>query len=164
LPTRQDIELRRRVQAELDWEPDLKEHEIGLSVKDGVVTLWGRVSDDGHRRIAEDAAKRVTGIDVIVDRLSVGAMGHGDSWEEQLAHAVRQHLRWHLKVPHGSVKATVVQGWITLEGEVSVLQHRIEAERSVRQMPGVRGVTNLIREAPQQVGQTAGKHGGVSSQ
>ena len=144
MATRRDIELRRRVQAELDREPDLSGQEFGLAVKDGVVTLWGQVGDGEQKRVAEAAAQRVSGVEVVVDMLRVRSDARWADRDDEIAHAVRQSLKWHLKVFQDSVKATVAKGWITLEGEADSPHQRLDAERGLRQIRGVRGITNRI--------------------
>ena len=144
MTTGRDIELRRRVQAELDREPDLSGEEFGLAVKDGVVTLWGQVGDGEQKRLAEAAAERVSGVEVLVDKLRLRSDARWANRDDEIAHAVRQSLKWHLKVYQDSVKATVAKGWINLEGEVDSLRQRVDAERGLRQIRGVRGVTNRI--------------------
>jgi osmotically-inducible protein OsmY len=69
------------VQAELDWEPGLREHEIGLAVKNGVVTLWGQVCHPDQQKLAEEATKRVGGIEVVVNRLGVRPTGRACATE-----------------------------------------------------------------------------------
>jgi osmotically-inducible protein OsmY len=143
--TRRDVELRRRVQAELDWEPDLREQEFALTVKDGVVSLWGQVEDDRQKHVAEAAAQRVSGISVVADELRVRSDGSLTDTDNEIAHTVYKLLKWHVNAPADSVKAMVENGWITLEGDVPLLGQRIDAERGLRQIRGVRGVTNRIR-------------------
>ena len=145
VPTRQDVELRRKVQAELDWEPDLRDQEFALTVKDGVVTLWGQVGDDRQKHVAEAAAQRVSGISVVADELRVRSDSRSTDTDNEIAHTVCKFLKWHVKPPPHSVKATVENGWITLEGEVTLLAQRIDAERGLSQIRGVRGITNRIR-------------------
>jgi len=144
LITRRDIELRRRAQAELDWEPDLKEHEIGLAVTDGVVTIWGQVGDTKQKHVARTAVLRVSGVEVVADEVRVRSDDGSADRDTEIAHAVHRHLMLHLKVPQDSVKATVAHGWITLEGEVDLLQQRVDAERGLRRIQRAQGVTNRI--------------------
>ncbi|MEJ2239315.1 MAG: BON domain-containing protein [Gemmatimonadales bacterium] len=143
--TKRDVELRRRVQAELDWEPDLRDQEFALTVKDGVVTLWGEVGDDRQKHVAQAAAQRVSGISVVADELRVRSDIRSTDTDNEIAHTVCKFLKWHVKPPTDSVKATIENGWITLEGEVPLLAQRTDAERGLRQIRGVRGVTNRIR-------------------
>ena len=145
MATRQDIELRRRVQAELDWEPDLRDQEIALAVTDGVVTLWGQVVDAEQKRVAMAAVRRVLGVEVVADELRVRSDGDLVGCDVEIAHAVHHHLKLHVKAQPNCVTATVVRGWVTLEGMVESLQQRVDAERSVRGICGVRGVTNRLQ-------------------
>jgi len=141
---RRDVELRRRVRAELDWEPELAAQEIGLAVKDGVVTLAGLVDNTELRRVAENAAKRVSGVYVVVEELHVRCSDPRDATDTEIGHAVRQQLKEIHKSSQDSIKARVENGWITLEGEVDVPQHRVNLEECLRQTQGVKGITNRI--------------------
>ena len=145
MATRQDIELRRRVLAELDWEPDLRHHEIALAVTDGVVTLWGQVVDTEQKHVAMAAVRRVGGVEVVADQLRVRSNGESIGRDVEIAHAVHHHLKLHVKAQPDSVTATVVRGWVTLEGMVESLQQRGDAERSLTGIRGVRGITNRIQ-------------------
>ena len=145
MATRQDVELRRRVQAELDWEPDLRDQELALAVTDGVVTLWGQVVDTEQKRVAMAAVQRVCGVAVVADELRVRSDGELIGCDVEIAHAVHHHLKLHVKAQPGSITATVVRGWVTLEGMVESLRQRVDAERGLRGIRGVRGITNRIQ-------------------
>jgi len=144
MANRRDVELRRRVRAELDWEPELAAQEIGLAVKDGVVTLSGLVDTYELRRVAENAAKRVSGVYVVVEELHVRCTDPRDATDTEIGHAARQQLRENLKLSQDSVKARIENGWITLEGEVNIPHHRVNVEGGLRQIQGVKGITNRI--------------------
>jgi osmotically-inducible protein OsmY len=142
--TRRDIELRRRVQAELDWEPDLRNQEIALTVKHGAVTLWGAVSDTEQKRVARSVAQRVPGVEAVTDELQVRRDGQSSGRDSEIALVVRQQLKRHLTAQQDAVQATVAEGWVTLDGEIDVLEELLDAERCLRRIRGVRGITNRI--------------------
>ena len=143
-----DTELQRDVSAELKWDPRVREEEIAVAAKDGVVTLAGTVHSFAQKRAAEHAAERVSGVKAVADGLSVKPPGDRARTDTELAHAVVTALGWHCEIPAGTVKARVEQGWITLEGDVDWRYQRDAAERAVRYLVGVKGVVNLIAVKP----------------
>jgi osmotically-inducible protein OsmY len=139
-----DMELQNDVVAELKWEPRLKEDEIGIAVKDGVVTLSGTVPDYAQRRIAAMAVERVAGVRAVAQELMVKMPSVLHRSDTELAHQVVNALAWDVEVPPQKIKAKVEDGWVTLEGEVDWQFQRNSAERVVRYLIGVKGVSNLI--------------------
>jgi osmotically-inducible protein OsmY len=138
-----DQDLQKDVAAELKWEPRLKEDEIGIAVKDAVVTLTGSVPDYAQRRIAAKAAERVAGVRAVAQELTVKVPDAFRRTDTELAHQVVNALSWDIEVP-GTVKAKVEDGWVTLDGEVEWQYQRNAAERAVRYLTGVKGVANLV--------------------
>jgi len=142
-----DMDLQRDVAAELNWEPRLKEEEIGIAVHNGVVTLTGSVPDYAQRRIAAKAAERVAGVRAVAQELTVKVPDAFRRSDTDLAHQVVNALSWDIEVP-GTVKAKVEGGWVTLDGEVEWQYQRNAAERAVRYLAGVKGVANLVTVKP----------------
>jgi osmotically-inducible protein OsmY len=68
--------------------------------------------------------------------------------DTDIAQAVRHTLEWDVLVPHERIRSTVTNGWVTLEGEVEHWYQRADAERAVRHLAGVRGVTDTIAVQP----------------
>ena len=145
---RTDMELQKDVVAELKWEPRLEEVEIGVAVKDGVVTLTGFVPDYAQRRIAAKAAERVKGVRAVAQELAVKVPNAFRRSDTELAHQVVNALAWDIEVPDQKIKAKVEDGWVTLEGEVDWQYQRNAVERSVRYLTGIKGVTNLVTLKP----------------
>jgi osmotically-inducible protein OsmY len=143
-----DRELQQRVMDELKFEPSLDPAHIGVSVNDGIVILSGHVSSYAERYAAERAAKRVNGVRAVVNELEVVLPGTSQCTDEDLAESVVGTLRWNLLVPHDKIKVTVSKGWVTLEGEVRWQFQKKAAERAIRHLPGLVGVTNLIKVIP----------------
>ncbi len=139
-----DAQLHRLAQAELDWEPGLIGQKIGLLVSDGVVTLCGWVDSGEKKRVAEAAVKRVSGVLAIAEELGVRCAGPTPGHDTDIARAIARYLRSQTPVLEGTVVVLVEAGWATLEGEVELPSHRMSVEKDLRQLGGVRGVTNLI--------------------
>ena len=142
-----DSELRREVERELEWEPSVDGRRIGVSVEGGVVTLTGEVKSYIERWQAERTVERVRGVRGVANELSVRTSG--ERTDTDIAHAAVDALRWNVSVPTDSVKVRVEKGWLTLEGEVPWDYQRRAAERAVRSLFGVKGISNLIRVKPQ---------------
>lgn len=146
-----DTQLQRDVQAELSWEPSVRDAEIGVAAKDGVVTLSGYVDTFAEKYLAERAAERVSGVKAIADDLKVKLPTAFQRPDTEIAHAVVNALRSDIQVPDDKVKAKVEDGWVTLEGDVEWQYQKNAAERAVRYLRGVVGVSNHIMLKPKRV-------------
>ena len=146
-----DSELRTQVLQELKWDSRIGSAEIGVHVGHAVVTLTGNVANHGQRLAAQNAAHRITGVLDVVNGIEVKPAGVSLATDEELARAVRHLLQWDAFLPDERIKATVSDGWITLEGDVNLWREREDAERAVLRLQGVIGVINKIRIIPRQV-------------
>ena len=142
-----DTELQRKVEEELRWEPSVNAAAIGVTVKNGVVTLTGTVSYYGEKWAAERAIKRVGGVTAVAEELKVQPTGSAKRTDTDIAAAAVQALQWRLWVPN-QVKVKVEEGWVTLEGEVEWQYQKSTAEDAVRYLTGVKGVSNLVSVKP----------------
>jgi osmotically-inducible protein OsmY len=142
-----DEELKRDVERELKWEPSVDASAIGVAVKDGAVTLTGEVSSYMEKWRAVKAAERVYGVRAVADEIVVKLPGDSHRTDTDIARAAANALEWNTGVPK-TVTATVKDGHITLHGEVEWAYQHDAAERAVRYLTGVRGVTNLITVKP----------------
>jgi osmotically-inducible protein OsmY len=145
---RSDEQIQRDVLDELSWEAELQPNEIGVVVDDGVVTLTGWVDSFTKKWAAERAAHRVRGVVAVANDVEVRLPGSSERTDADIASAATRALEWDALIPPGTVKVTVSRGWLTLEGRVEWQFQRREAERAVRRLTGVRGVTNLITVKP----------------
>jgi osmotically-inducible protein OsmY len=143
--TRTDAEVQREVLDELRWDARVQPNEIGVAVKDGIVTLTGWVDSYTKRWAAEEAALRVRGVRGVANEIEVRLPSASERTDADIAAAALRALEWDAFIPADRVKVTVSKGWVTLEGEVDWAFERDDAERVVRRLTGVRGVTNLIR-------------------
>jgi osmotically-inducible protein OsmY len=143
-----DLELKRAVESELNFEPSINAAEIGVAVKDGVVTLTGRVPSYWEKVAAERAAARVAGVKAVANELEVRLPGSSERTDEDIARAAVDALKWNVLVPEDRIKVKVSRGWVTLEGSVDWQYQKSAAEKSVRRLVGVVGVSNLIEVKP----------------
>lgn len=143
-----DTQLHQDVVAELAWDPRIDNKHIIVDAVDGVVTISGSVPTYSAKWEAERAAERVTGVRSVANELAVmptPAFTHSDT---QLAHAVANALSWDIQVPDSQLKSAVTNGWVRLDGTVEWQFERDAAVRAIRNLAGVRGVTNNIAVKP----------------
>jgi osmotically-inducible protein OsmY len=139
-----NLELQKKVLEAMDWEPSLDATRIGIAASGGVVTLTGQVPSYADRLAAERVVKRIVGVKGLANDLDVRLPGDARRTDTDLATAAVKALEWDVQVPHQLVKPRVADGWITLEGQVEWQFQREAAERAVRHLLGVRGVSNQI--------------------
>ena len=144
--THTDQEIQADVMAELRWDPSVPANEIGVVVKDGVVTLTGTVDTYMKKWRAEEVAHHVNGVIAVANEIQVRSIG--ERTDSDIAAAAVHALSWNSMIPQGKIHVTVDKGWITLKGEVEWQFQRQEAERAVRGLFGVKGVSNLITVKP----------------
>ena len=141
-----NAELQKNVQDAIKWEPSLNAAEIGVTVKDGVVTLTGVVDSYSKKSEAEDAAKNVAGVKAVVEKIEIkNSSSWGKKDDNEIATEVVNAFMWNWKVPNDKVKVKVENGWVTLEGELEWNYQKVAAKNAVRNLSGVKGVSNDIK-------------------
>lgn len=145
---KKDIEIQEDVISQLKWEPFLKASDIGVVVKNGIVTLSGTVANYSQKLAAERAAKKVTGVRGIAEDIQIGVSPVFRKNDTEIAESVLNALKWHSAVPEEKVKVKVEDGIVTLEGEVEWEYQRSSAKDSVDHLLGVRNVVNNISVKP----------------
>jgi osmotically-inducible protein OsmY len=143
-----DAELQRDVMDELKWEPTIRAAEIGVAVKDGVVTLSGNVDSYGKLWAANRAAKRIWGVKSVTEEIKVTPASSYKRTDKDIAQSATKVLDWNLWVPSDRVKVMVQNGRITLSGDVDWYYQKERAEDVVRHLVGVLGVINSITIKP----------------
>lgn len=139
-------ELQQDVMEEIRWDPLLKDvaSEIGVTAKDGVVTLSGMVDTYSKKLAAEHAAQRVGGVKVVAVDLEVRVEKLGVRTDTQLAEAIENALKWHSAVNEDLIEVKVDNGWVYMDGKVEWDYQKKAAENAVKDLIGVRGITNRI--------------------
>jgi osmotically-inducible protein OsmY len=139
-----DTKLQQDVIAELSWEPSIKATQIGVEVKDGVVTLAGHVDSYSEKWDAEKAAQRVAGVLALTVEIEVKLPGLSKRTDVEIAAGASNVLFWVTNLPKDHIKVMVENGWLTLNGEVDWDYQRQDAARAVRYLTGVTGLSNNI--------------------
>jgi len=144
-----DADIRRDMESKLKWDPSVDDKRIGVAVSNGVVTLTGDVPHYFARWAAEQTAKRVKGVRAIANDIDVNIPASGTRSDTEIAEAVANALRWNVSLSGTEIKPPVVKdGWVSLSGQVDWGFQRIAAESAVRNLMGVKGVTNDISVKP----------------
>jgi osmotically-inducible protein OsmY len=143
-----NAELQRDVMNELRWEPSINAENVGVAVDDGVVTLSGAVESFAQKWAAERATKRVAGVKAFAENIEVKLPPYSRRTDADIARSVANVLEWNVDVPHEQIKVMVQDGWVTLSGEVEWLYQKNAAYDAIRNLTGVRAVTNQIVVKP----------------
>lgn len=143
-----DTQLRDDVLAELKWDPIVNATDVGVIVKDGVVTLTGHLTSHAEKYAAERAAQRVGGVKALAVELSVKLPALDERSDADIATAAERAIEWNSLIPKDKIRILVEKGWVTLNGETEWDYQRRSAEASVRNLLGVTGVTNLVTIKP----------------
>jgi osmotically-inducible protein OsmY len=141
---RTDRELQEDVLKALEWEAGVDAAKIGVSVKSGVATLQGAVRSYFEKSTAERVTRHVYGIRAVANDVAVALDGTDPRSDGQIAEAVANAIAWDSAVPLNAIKATVTDGWVTLNGQVEWQYQKSAAQVDAERMFGVKGVTNRI--------------------
>jgi osmotically-inducible protein OsmY len=143
-----DKRLQQDVIDELDFEPSVKAAHIGVAASNGVVTLSGHACSYAEKIAAEQAARRVKGVQAIAQEIEVRYPNEKKTADDEIAGRIVSILQWSAVVPRDSVQVKVQHGWVTLTGQVDWHFERAAAEAEVRRLSGVAGVMNSIAIRP----------------
>ncbi len=143
-----DSDIKRDVEAELRWDPDIDSTDIGVTVKDGVVTLTGFVRSYSQKYEAERSAKKVKGVRGIANDIEVKLPSLNERADPEIARQAVETLERELPYSSQHIKVTARNGWITLEGTVDWKFQSQRAEAAVRRIRGLKGVINSITVKP----------------
>ncbi|HEY8658457.1 MAG TPA: BON domain-containing protein [Hanamia sp.] len=143
-----DNQIQKDVMEELKWEPFLNAAEIGVSVKNGIVTLSGQVDSYSKKIASEKAAKKIAGVNAIAEDMQIGVSPLYKKSDTEIAAAVLNALKWHTDIQEDKLKVKVEDGNVTLEGDVDWEFERYNAKKAIENLLGVRSVINLISVKP----------------
>lgn len=153
-----DAQLKKDVEAELDWDPSINAAHVGVAVQDGVVTLAGHLGTFAEKLAVERAAKRVAGVRGVAVELDVKLEPHHQVSDAEIAAAVQLAFTWHALIPEERIHFTVEKGSVTLTGLVDWDYQRHNAEMAVRPLTGVQSVVNKIHLRERDSPATVARH------
>jgi len=144
-----DRVLQQRVMDELAFDPMVDAAHIGITARDGVVTLTGHAKSYAEKFAAERAARRVRGVKAVAQEIDVRLPSDKKTADDEIAARAVKILDWDVVIPRGSISVKVENGTVTLSGEVDWGYQRAEAEHDVHRLSGVNLIVNQIRVRPQ---------------
>lgn len=140
-----DAQIQKDVLDQLKGEPFLDASEIGVAVKNGIVTLSGIVDSYSKKIVAEKVAKKIAGVRALAVEIQVGLSPNYRKTDTEIAEGVANALRWHTMIPDQKISINVENGSVKMEGEVDWDYQRRQASKAIQDLVGVRSVTNLIK-------------------
>jgi osmotically-inducible protein OsmY len=143
-----DDEIKRDVEEELRWDPDIDSTYVAVAVKDGIVALTGYIPSYAQKFQAEMDAKRVAGVLGVANDIEVRVPALDQKPDPEIARDAVNALAKQLPFSSQNLKVVVHDGWVTLEGEAEWNYQRERAEEAVRWVKGVKGVVNSIQVKP----------------
>jgi osmotically-inducible protein OsmY len=143
-----DSQLQSSVLEELKWRPSVNAAHIGVTAKNGVVTLTGQVAHYTEKSEAEETAKAVYGVKGIANDIKIEFAGSFQPSDQDIAQAALSAMKWDFQVPNDKIKVIVKNGWVTLEGAVDWEYQKSAAGRCVRNLMGVVAVSNMVTLKP----------------
>ncbi len=146
-----DFEIQKNVMEQLRWEPILGTAEIGVSVKNGIVTLSGQVNSYAKKLAAERATKKVAGVKALIEDILIHIWPDKQKTDLEIAQAAVNALKWHSGVADEKIKVKVENGTVTLSGEVDWGYERSMAETAIESLDGVKKVANEVMIKPRPI-------------
>ena len=137
-------ELQKDVQYAIKWEPLLHAAEIGVIVEDGIVTLTGSVDNYAKKAEAEKAAKNVSGVKAVIEKIEIKYDSFSKKDDSDVAKEIINAFKWNWEIPDEKVKVKVEDGWVTLDGVVEWNYQKVAAKKAVTGLLGVFGVTDSV--------------------
>ena len=145
-----DYQLRKEIQDALKWDTSMDANTVTVTVRDGIVTLAGHLRSHAERCAAEQAVEQVAGVQALLIETDVRLTPHSQRTDTEIARAVLSALESNPMVPRSMLHIQVEGGWVTLNGELERSYQRQAAERALRDLTGVMGVSNLIKLRPKE--------------
>ncbi|MDH0747207.1 BON domain-containing protein [Pseudomonas sp. GD03842] len=150
-----DLELRRMILDELEFQPNIDAAAIGVAIENGVVSLTGHVRTYAQKFAAERAVKSVKGVKAVAEEIKVVSNEDLDISDEAIAGRCLDVIRWNSAIPDERLQIKVQNGWVTLEGEVDWQYQKEAAQSAVRKLAGVVGINNMLilkpKETPENI-------------
>ncbi len=139
-----DAQLKTDITHELEWDSSINSTNVGVGVKDAIVTLTGHLDTYAEKYAIERAVQRVQGVKAVAVELDVKLAPDHKRSDAEIASAIESAFRWHVFIPADRIRVKVEKGWVTMNGEVDWEYQRSTCEKTVRPLTGVTGVTNSI--------------------
>jgi osmotically-inducible protein OsmY len=139
-----DSQLQHDVEAELKFEPSVNATHIGVTVNEGIVSLFGHVENYFEKLHAEKATQRVGGVKGVAMEIEVRLPSLSKRTDSDIAHAIDNIIAWSTLVTKEHVHVKVEDGWVTLSGHVKWNYQKLILTGAISHLLGVTGVSDQI--------------------
>lgn len=144
-----DAEIKRNVEAELQWDVHLEDAaDIAVAVKNGVVTLTGYTNSWADRYYAERAAKRVSGVRGLANDIKVRIPAGDQRTDPEIAREAVSAIEREVPSCADRIRVVVKEGYVTLEGTVEWQFQKEWAEKAIRKIKGIKNIVNVVDVNP----------------
>ncbi len=135
--------LQEDVIEQLAFDPRIDSDDIAVAVKEGVVTLHGRVVSLNQKWLVENIVKAVKGVRAVVDELVIDLPATHVRTDTDIAISVERRFETNSLIPR-DITLLVRGGHVTLQGEAEWHYQSQEAASEARRVTGVKSVVNSI--------------------
>lgn len=137
----------------------LKDDSVKAAAKDGVVTLTGTVSEEGHKSLAQETVASLPGVTRVDNQLATKAEAAAENADTWMGRKVRMALVFHRNVNAGKTTVNVKDGLVTLTGEASSTAQKELTTEYAKDIEGVKEVKNemTVQAAPVMKERTEGE-------
>ena len=136
--------LEKDVSNSLKLESLVTNSNVIVISDDGKITLTGVVDNFTKRTLAENSTRKIAGVKSVINKIYVVT----DSWDEkkdiEITAEILTSFRWNWNTLNDTIKVRVLNGWVTLSGELEWHYQREAAKEAVINLIGVKGVSNYI--------------------
>jgi osmotically-inducible protein OsmY len=137
----EDDQIAKRATAILEWSTGVPEGTIQVTVRNGWVTLAGKVEWFHQRSAAEDAVRKLSGVVGLFNKIQV----HPSAKPSEVKEKIEQALKRLAEVEASAIRVTVRnKDEIVLEGTVDTWEERSAVEKAAWSAPGVRYVEDKV--------------------
>ncbi|SDI29667.1 BON domain-containing protein [Winogradskyella thalassocola] len=141
---RTDAQIKQDILDELAFQPNINETQIGVVVKDGIVTLTGLFFSYALKIAVVQIIEKIEGVKAIAEGIKIGYLSNLNKTDTEIANAAINAMEWNDSVPNDKVIVEVDNGWITLLGELEWAYQKDAVRQIAENLSGVKGVTNSI--------------------
>jgi hyperosmotically inducible protein len=125
--------------------------DVSVKTQKGVITLRGKVENEGARHAAEEIALNIKGQKKVVNQLTVvpkAARKVVDRQDDQIVKDVEKGIKNDARLKKATIDVRADKGIVTLTGKAPSLETSVRASEVARRVPGVRAVRNEVKLEP----------------
>ena len=142
--SRTDSEIAPAAVQTLAWNSVIPKDSVSITVSDGMLTLSGTVDWQYQKDAAARAMRNLTGVRGVINSLAIKSGARIDDVRTRIQEAFKRSA----EIDARRVNVNVMDGKVTLSGNVHSLAEREEARRAAWAAPGVTAVEDRLAVVP----------------